>query len=227
MMLTTALTFSSLASAKKPGGEPPPDVDFTIVYRELENGSLYLSTDDGSVRLQITDPNLRGADEPWDESPTFSPSGNHIAFLRNVSRQTSGLQLYVINADGTGEQLVTDFTRWPLDGNSVKEDTITWSPTEQEIVYCSDWEIYAVELATGMERPLANFGTPVSDAEISWVRGELAFFLGGDIWRVPIDIDENGLVMPLDLSQVVPMTFDGWDVRDQHPRFSPDEGLRK
>jgi Tol biopolymer transport system component len=226
-MLVAVLGLTSWAAAGKPGGQdPPPDADFTIVYSEAESRSLFLTTADGSVHRQITATKNGGAyNAPKDRSPTYSPSGTRIAFLRHPDPTRIPSHLYLINADGTDERLVTEFNIYPSDNGSSIEDTISWSPTEQEIVYARSHFVFAVELATGIERPLGNFGADVSDVDISWTRGEMAFYRFGDIFRIPIELDENGLVALVDSAQAIPVTDDAAEVSDHHPRFSPDGSM--
>src|SRR3989442_3668925 len=91
---------------------------------------VYVMNEDGSgvTRLTITS-------AAFDESPAWSPSCDRIAFTR-VSR------VYVMNADGTGQILLTNAT-----GNDYSP---AWSPDGSQIAFVSDrdpgrdWQIYVM-----------------------------------------------------------------------------------
>src|SRR5215510_7378738 len=58
---------------------------------------------DGSDLRQLTDNTL------LDGTPTFSPDGQHIVFHRTVAPGTpGGIQLWMMNADGTGQTQLTN-----------------------------------------------------------------------------------------------------------------------
>jgi TolB protein len=90
---------------------------------------------DGSNPVRLTNHEL------IDTSPTWSPSGSHIAF---ISDRAGGPQLYVIGADGTDLQKLT---------SGGKADRPTWSPAPyNEIAY--SWQVGA-----GFEIMIMNFQT--------------------------------------------------------------------
>lgn len=58
---------------------------------------------DGSDRRQLTDNTV------LDATPTFSPHGQQILFLRTVAPGTPGVQqLWLMNADGAGQTQLTN-----------------------------------------------------------------------------------------------------------------------
>lgn len=99
----------------------------------IDSRHIYVMNRDGSGEVQLTDGPLS------DYSPSFSPDGSRIKFSRKgyllevVSEVFS--ELYVMNADGTGQTRLTDNTDY--------ERTSSFSPDGTKIVYTSwdsnDW----------------------------------------------------------------------------------------
>ena len=64
-------------------------------------------------------------------SPTFSPDGRQIAF---VSTRAGGQQIYVMSADGTGQELFAPFD-YGVTGNSNAPE---WSPDGTQVAFHRD-----------------------------------------------------------------------------------------
>jgi Tol biopolymer transport system component len=86
---------------------------------------------DGTGLQQLTHPPAG----QFDTNPSWSPTGTRLAFVRASTCCTSG-DVYVVNADGTDEQLLRTNARGP-----------TWSPDETEIAFvnlspcCALWRM--------------------------------------------------------------------------------------
>jgi hypothetical protein len=104
---TSAPTPAPTADPVRPQAKPvtPSKPTGKLVFQTTPGGAFYTIHADGSGLLRITD----GMD------PTWSPDGRQIAFTR--WRDPRGV--WVVDADGSGERLVFDWSeaRWP-----------TWSP---------------------------------------------------------------------------------------------------
>jgi hypothetical protein len=99
-------------AAPKPKTVAPPAATSRLVFQTTIGGSFYTIHADGTGLTRITD----GVD------PTWSPDGRQIAFTR--WRDPRGV--WVINADGSGEWRVFDWSeaRWP-----------SWSPDGSQILF--------------------------------------------------------------------------------------------
>lgn len=72
---------------------------------------LYVMRPDGSGLRQLTRNEASRSSEARDESPSFSPDGNRIAFVSNRDHPGGALgsyELYVVDADGSGERRLTN-----------------------------------------------------------------------------------------------------------------------
>lgn len=114
-----------------------------IVFCSDRDGDpdLYIMNADGSDVRQIT--NKPG----YDGGPFFSPDGKRVIF-RADRNQDDHLQLFVINADGTGEKQLTphgDVVRWAP----------WWLPDGHSVVYATsihghyNYEVYLMNIETG------------------------------------------------------------------------------
>jgi TolB protein len=68
-----------------------------------QGGELYIADIDGGNRRRLTD------NAYYEAEVSVSPDGRRIAFTRQVD---GALDLYVMNADGTGERKITDTPDW-------------------------------------------------------------------------------------------------------------------
>ena len=69
------------------------------------NAEIYVMNGDGSAQTRLTN------DPSFDAYPKWSPDGSKIVFARgfspNAGECTPGTRIYVVNADGQGERLLT------------------------------------------------------------------------------------------------------------------------
>ena len=119
-------------------------VEAKIVFRIGDN--LYVMNDDGSGRRKLTDNTTA-----TDLDPRWSPDGRQIAFIRKMDKKKpKTTELFVINADGTDLQQLTD--------NNFKDYYPSWSPDGHQIAFQSsrsgDREVHVIEVATLAVRQL-------------------------------------------------------------------------
>jgi dipeptidyl aminopeptidase/acylaminoacyl peptidase len=98
------------------------------------NSQIWMMNEDGTGLTQVTDPPRAGewgnAVLPFgDYDPNLSPDGGRIVFERLVDDETShgNYNLYVINADGSGETALTD--------SGYTQGMAVWSHSGEQIVY--------------------------------------------------------------------------------------------
>ncbi len=105
-----------------------------ITFASGVNGGLSVYTIglDGNDLTRLTD------DQHNDEGPVWSPDGERIAFFSNRRERRESfpisLQIYVMNADGTGQRRLTD-------EGSALDYNISWSPDGNRLVFQSRPEI--------------------------------------------------------------------------------------
>lgn len=213
----------------KPGGGGTEISNIAFAYVDGDTHAIQVTTIDGSQTLKVTNPPPRTEDHSPSWSPDLDPGTpgyqGMIAYLHDSDRGLPPRDLYVMNPDGTGKQIVKRFSEHPIPADSHYK-SLAWSPNGREIVFSANGDaLYAVEIATGnvrllLDRPYENRG--IDDPAISPL-GLMAFFTDGDIYVVDFELDENGLM------QIDPMTAifanitqDGFDSADVHPSWSPD-----
>jgi TolB protein len=88
-------------------------------------------------------------------SPTFSPDGRQIAF---ISTRAGGQQVYVMSADGTGQELFAPFD-YGVTGNSNAPE---WSPDGTQVAFHRDVmgspQIFVMDVRSRVVRQLTSFG---------------------------------------------------------------------
>ena len=179
-----------ITSTPFPERDPSWSPDGTrIVYAARTRGSgpfrIFVVKADGTARAQLTTQPSGSADR----APAWSPDGTRIAFMSN--RDGGFPEIYVMNADGTGEQRLT--TNGFIDGNP------SWSPdgTRIAIERCcpkGSSEIFTIELLTGIETNLTNSAS-FMDFDPSWspdgtTIAFVSFQVGDgniDIWSIHTD----------------------------------------
>ena len=151
---------------------PPPSRGKLAFVQNPPFASIYTMNYDGSDRTLI-------AEEAYAGQPAWSPDGARIAF---VSYRDGLAQIYVMNANGTGQRRIT--TNPPLRGMTCGSPK--WSP-EGDRILCSaatqggNWQIYTVDL-NGNHRQLTT--GPVNKISPVWMprTREIAFIGDGDIY---------------------------------------------
>lgn len=102
-----------------------------------------------------------------DEQPVWSPDGSRLAFVRKA---TDAIELYVVNADGSGERRIS--------GEGISTSLPSWSPEESRLLFgtrdlqTSNLGIVVVDVENGDSRSLledAYVASPVWSPDGSWI----------------------------------------------------------
>ena len=92
--------------------------------RTLAGGEIFtVKTDDPGTPVKLTS----AASAGQDSDPVYSPSGDTIAFSRDVGK---GPRLYAMAADGSGQHALID--------GQAKDRNPSYSPTEGQLAFRSD-----------------------------------------------------------------------------------------
>ncbi len=177
------------------GGEPERDV--------------WIMDPDGSNKLRLT------TTDAYDAAPVWSPDGSKIAF---TSRRDGNFDIYVMNADGSGQVNLTE--------NSSAEDAYpSWSPDGTMIAFCSNRDPHP-----------DNYDIYVMDAGNGDILARLTTSPGNDLWpewsphlpaNPPVLGEINGPVAPVPVNAqvVLSVTFTDPDVCDTHAaQWTWDDG---
>jgi Tol biopolymer transport system component len=143
----------------------------------VDNGKIWTVNPDGSAPQQLTSP----ASPLTDRNPSWSPDGTRIAFDRGQPSSTR--DLYVVNADGTGDTLLATAGHDP-----------TWSPDGSEVAFLdhSDTALYRIN-ADGTNRHYQGDVTSVTDccpSDPAWSPNGTPFVFGAiyvDVFCDPFD----------------------------------------
>ena len=98
---------------------------------------------------RFPNPQTAAQQQPASTDASFSPDGSQILFAAN---HDGDLEIYVVNADGTGMQTLTD--------NDKQDFFPSWSPDGSTIVFSSDRdgavELYLMDADGGNQRRLID-----------------------------------------------------------------------
>ncbi|HEX6744883.1 MAG TPA: hypothetical protein VF087_11720, partial [Solirubrobacteraceae bacterium] len=199
-----------------------PGLNGYLAYGSNRTGSqfsddIYVSPLDAETPKQLT---FRRAD---DGQPAWSPDGRRLAFK---TAQFGSNQLAVINADGSGETLLTRTFRF-------SEGQPAWSPDATKLLYrrtpenplVQNADIWSLDVAGSAPDPTQPVTTPVllrtgDERYPSYSPDGTQIVFRGDLDLAEPSGDEEIYVMDADGTNVRQLTSNG-DF-DSAPSWSPD-----
>jgi Tol biopolymer transport system component len=137
-----------------------------------DDREIFRMNADGTNEKQLTATSSRITDE----QPSVSPDGTKIAFASNRHWDTTGvdqLDIYVMNADGTGEPRRLTFDAAPTYPLETRSQNPAWSPDGTRIAYESTrglegkGEIFVAN-ADGSGEPINVSNDPSWDTDPAW-----------------------------------------------------------
>jgi|GEM_PF-1756880 len=167
----TAINANSFHPIWSPDGE-----QIVFVSNVLGDNDLFLIQSDGTAGTlgkAGNGPELLQADafdavglantSAEEYAPAWSPDGSRIAFCRRTGTAPA-CEVVVINADGTGEQILAT-------NASPNDPDITWAPDSTRLAYLSEdggnYDVWTVSLTGGDAIQLTD--APGNDANLSWI----------------------------------------------------------
>lgn len=145
LMLAAAALAPGRAAAQSETEKRAASPNGKIIFQSTQGGDgfvndIYVVEADGKHQTRLTD-------DPGDDvSAQWSPQGDKIAFLSD--RRGSGVELYLMNADGSYQR--------PLrDASPVYTGAFKWSPDGTRLAYASgpvgNRNVYVIEVTSGGE----------------------------------------------------------------------------
>jgi TolB protein len=180
------LTLAVLAGCG--GSEDHSEIAYSAVRDEVPTRIIVLE-DDGTNSRRVT--GARRGDNPV--LPTWSPNGERLAFVRY--RQAGGpgaLQVYVVNADGSGERHIGEGTlpRWTNDGRSLVVERPRAAPRASSIHVLSVDGGSERRLVAGSQPAVSHRGSTVAFVRFTYARragGECCDVKASSLYTVSLD----------------------------------------
>jgi TolB protein len=205
-----ALVAAGVAATASAGG-PAGNGRIAFIDAEQAAGGMdvYTVDPDGSRRTRLTF-------DGRSVGPVFAPDGARIAFLKS---HPPALDLYVVNADGTGGARLLA-THPEGQGGGIGIFDVVWSPDGSAIAYllsrAGTEELHVVDSRTGTPLPLPPDGA--RKASLAWSPdGTLLAYSAGE---GPLFENEAIVVRPVAGGRA--RTLIDLPGRDQSPAWSPD-----
>ena len=132
-----AVALPAAGSSAQTARAPQPSTGGKILFQSTQGSDtfvneIYTMDGDGKRQTRLT------YNEFDDTTPVWSPDGSKVAFL---SERGAGYDIYLMNADGTGEHALRDAAH----GGPLNTVNLQWSPDGTKIIYSDGGKIYVVE----------------------------------------------------------------------------------
>jgi Tol biopolymer transport system component len=164
---------ASASSGPQPSGQIVLGLNHFCQNPDANGGGGTVPADCGKGEIAVADANgadlrVLTHDKVTETSPVWSPNGEQIAFIRPKAHTSD--QVWVMNADGSGQHAVTRFRDAPqLFGNEVTPD-LSWSPDGQQLVVAAYptnqgglQQLYIVNVRTHGVRRLPSLATGATE----------------------------------------------------------------
>ena len=190
---------SGEATSGRTGSIPDRGLDSAsgrIAFSSDRDGDseIYVVDADGTDAVQLTS---NDSDERY---PAWSPDGERIAFASDRDNDDEIYDLYVMNADGTGVEQLTD---------GCSNIAPAWSPDGERIAFQSRGDVYVMDSdGTGVEQLTGNPRKSCAQMFVSDRDGEPAWYVRNADGSIELFTDYDSV--------------DNWESVDAAPKWSPD-----
>jgi Tol biopolymer transport system component len=194
------------------GSEEHSEIAYGVVRDEVPTRIIVVD-DDGKNARRVT--GAQRGENPV--LPMWSPDGQRIAFVRfRASGGPGSLQVFVVNADGSGERRVGEGTlpQWTSDGRSLVVERPSAPPKAATIHVLSVDGQGERQLTTGSAPALSHRGTEVAFVRYTFRRRANEWVIAGSSLHT-ISLDGTGVRR---LART-----EGQDVRFVQPSWLPDD----
>jgi Tol biopolymer transport system component len=194
------------------GGPPAPS---SIAFASARSGvyNIYTMLDDGSDVQQLTS----DADPDFSLLPAWSPDGSKIAFSSTRDRSSTGLDIWVMDADGSNQERLTEAPG--------QNGRAAWSPDGSKIAYASIVDVTSGESTVQVGEIWvmnADGSSPTAITSDGAFANSPSWSPDGSkiVFQSNRDGTDQIYVMNADGSGITRLTNGEWG--DQAPAWSPD-----
>lgn len=184
------------------------DIDDRVIAYSYPPSSgtneIYIVTETGSDRLQLTDSPHRNL------GPAWSPDGSQIAFYTHEQSNDMNWLLYIMDSDGSNRQQLTF-------GDNIRHHQVAWSPDGSQLAFTQDdgnsFEIWLMNPDGTNQHRIEN----VNGAGPCWSHNGSKIYYNS---MFPNGWGDDIMVMDSDGANQINITND--DFRNWEPDLSPD-----
>lgn len=207
-VLFSTLVLLTLSFTSVPIAEASARIGGKIAFASNRdaNSEIYTMRSDGSNQIRLTN------NTSADYHPVWSPDGTKIAYLSQDGFST--FRIKVMNADGTGDAVVTNVVYnicvWPWRD----EWSMSWAPNGKKIVFQESGDIFSVDINGTNRTNLTNHWS--WDAEPTWSAdgNRIVFVSSREFFSTMYSMNADGSNV-----QALPSGGEFWDTA---PVYSPD-----
>lgn len=187
--------------------------------------NIFVINDDGTGMINLT--SFHGIGTPADDGmgPSWSPDGEHIAFISNPRGR---YQIHIMKSDGTeltrlDNRICPDpWTEYGSRGHRVPHRSLAWSPDGSRIAFtCGDSFLYLVDPSGTNQTSLYACDAPIASPTWSPDGMRVAFTCGHSMTSYSLHVIN---IVDGEVTRITDERPDDIQPYDLNPSWSPDGG---